>query len=1167
MALSHIKKHKKITQFIFKNMKKLKILKINFLKNSLIESSAGTGKTFSITILFLRLLLNVNIKNRYIKNININKILVLTFTNYAKNEIYEKIKIMISKFKQYCKTKNSNNTIYNSIIKKIKCKKKVINKLSKLEKEFDGSSILTIHKFCNNIIKENNILFKIGFYKKIIDNEEEIFLNSIKKFWRKYFYNLKKEIVKIIYSYWKEPKNIFLEIQYILKNNIKPKFNKKFEKNNILSYHILITKKIIILKKQWKIIERTINKIIRNLKKNKKGYKIILRYKNKITKWYNKKTKNYNIPKEIHRIINLKSIKTYITKYKKLKYFINYIKKFFKKKFFMKEFIIYKILKKVPIFIKEEKRNKLKINFDEIIKNVKEHIKKNKNILLSLKKKYPIAIIDEFQDTDIHQQEIFEKIYNNKSKKNIMIIFSDPKQCIYNFRGSNVLLYEKFKNNIKKNYFLNTNWRSSPNIIKFVNKIFSENKNPFLTKKIIFRKIKHKKRNNNIKIIINKSKKKNFQIIFYKKSEINFEKYFSWASEQCAKQISKWICLGKKKKAIIKYYNKKKYIEKKDIVILARNKLENYYLKKSLEKYGINSYYQEEKINIYRTKEIKEILILLKCILDYSNKKKIINAINTKIIYKNINEINKINISKKKLFKQIKKFKKYKDMFKEEGILNLIKHIIKKNIINRKSFNKNNIKKYFYIAKYLERKIYKIKKINLFIYWLEKKIIQENSNKKKYFNKNEKAKNIKITTIYKSKGLQYPIVIVPFLMYFSKKNNFIYYNKKKFTKFIDLKKKYNKKKTKENIKDDIKLLYVSLTRAIVHCTIILAAIKKKRKSKNTNSHNSGIGYILQNSKKTNFKNFKKIIYRLKKEKFVKITNEIKNVKKNKKKEEHKKKIKEILLKRKNTLENKITNFTKIKNKITKIEKKNKIKNFFFKKKENKKKLIFNTYNFPRGKIFGKMLHEILKKFIKKNNTNLLWIENKIKKYNLNSKWSKIIYLWMKNIINTKINENGIKLSKIKNNNFIQEMKFNILIKREINENIFNKLFLERNIKKIKCKISKGILSGIIDIIFLWKNKYYFIDFKFNYLGNKNKNYNKKKIKKYILKNKYEIQYKIYLLGIHKYLKYNIKKYKFKKKFGGIFYLFLRAFNKEIKYQKYGIFFTYPKNFLKQIDKE
>ncbi|XAJ77165.1 UvrD-helicase domain-containing protein [Buchnera aphidicola (Astegopteryx bambusae)] len=570
------------------------------------------------------------------------------------------------------------------------------------------------------------------------------------------------------------------------------------------------------------------------------------------------------------QMIEIKNIKKYFLKNKKLNFLYKYIKKFFKKKFFMKEFIIYKILQKIPNIVKIEKKNKSIINFDDLVKIVKKKIKKNKNILLYLKKKYPVAIIDEFQDTDYDQQEILMKIYGKNNKKNIMIIFADPKQCIYDFRGSNILLYNKFKKKIKDKYFLDTNWRTSSQIIKFINNIFLKVKNPFVNKNIIFKKSKYTKKNNKIKIIVDKVEKKNFKIIFYKKSQINLEKYFAWSSKKCAKQIKKLLYLGKKKRAKIKYHNKTKFISKKDIAILVANKFEYYYIKKTLNKYKIKSYYQFKKINIYNEEETKEILILLKSIIDYSNKQKIINAISTKIISEDIKKIYDIQKNKTKLFKKIKEFKKYKKILKKTGILNLIKYIIIKNIVKKNIFNKEKIekyiKKYFYISKFLEKKMYKFKKINLLIHWLEIKINQKNVNKYKYFNKNEKMNGIKVISIHRSKGLEYPITIIPFIMHVSKKNDFTYYDIKTYTKIIDLKKnnKSKKKFLKEKILNNIKLLYVSLTRAIVHCTIIIGVTKNRKGSKHTDVHKSGIGYILQKKKKKNFLEFKKIIKNLKK---------------------------------------------------------------------------------------------------------------------------------------------------------------------------------------------------------------------------------------------------------------------------------------------------------------
>ncbi|WP_343188994.1 exodeoxyribonuclease V subunit beta [Buchnera aphidicola (Chaitoregma tattakana)] len=1149
-------------------MKKLDLLTLDFTQNYLIESSAGTGKTFSIIILYLRLMLNINIKNYYMKNLSAKKILILTFTNYTKKDIYIKIKLVISQLKKDCIKKTSNNDIYKKIIKNTTCPNSLYKKLSKLEKKIDKFNIMTIHQFCNTIIEENKLYFNIPFNKKIVKDENKMLLCAIQKFWRKNFYPLQIEVVSIIYNIWKTPENIFKEIKHLFKNNIQVKFNKKFEKSTILSFHFSLIKEIIIFKKIWKSNKNIFKRIIIHLKKEKKGYIRILNYSNKVDIWSKKKTKNYYIPNEIEKIIKLKSIKKYVNTEKKTLFFFKYIKLFYKKKFSIKEFLIYKIYNKIHNLINIDKKKTSKISFDDLVKEVEKKLRKNKKFLVLIKKKYPVAIIDEFQDTDICQQKIFTKIYNTNKNRNIMILLADPKQCIYSFRGSNILLYNRIKKKIKKHYFLDINWRSSPNLVKSINKIFSQIKYPFATKKIIFKKIKYTKKNNNIRLTIKNSIKKNFKIIFYKKSVMNFEEYFLWSSKQCAKQISNMLYLGNTKQAQIKYHKKNNFVKKEDIVILVKNKLEFFYIKKALKKYKIESYYQSEKTNIYKTEETREILLLLQAISEITNKQNLINANSTRIISSSINEIYMIQNNKNKFFHEIKKFKKYKQILEKYGILNLIKYVIKNNIIEKKCFKKEKyeklIKRYFYISKCLEKKLYEIKEIYLLIQWLEEKINQKKFVKKKYFNKNEKYEGIKVTTIHKSKGLEYPIVIIPFIMHFKKENYTSYYDTNTLTRILNLKNKKTNDIIKENFLESIRLLYVSLTRAIVHCTIIIAAIKKNNKFEKTTVHKSGIGYILQKKKCINFINFKKILNKLKKTKLFQITNNIKKIQEykcitEKTYKNYKKKFKEKKYKKHN-----INSFTKIIEDIEKIKKKYKINNVFSKKTTLKSKSkILNTYNFPQGKNSGRMLHKILKEFIKKKRKKTIFIKQELKRYNFNIKYYKFIYSWMNNIIRSKINKIGIRLSKIKRNEFIQDMKFDIFIKEKMHKKIQD-IFSSK--EKHKIKIYPGILTGVIDIVFLWKNKYYFIDFKFNHLGNKIKNYTKENIKNYIIKMNYDIQYKIYLLGIHKYLKTNIQNYSSKKHFGGIFYLFLRAFKNKNNSKKYGKFFISPKeNIIKHIE--
>ncbi|MDX2171435.1 MAG: UvrD-helicase domain-containing protein [Deltaproteobacteria bacterium] len=89
----------------------------------------------------------------------------------------------------------------------------------------------------------------------------------------------------------------------------------------------------------------------------------------------------------------------------------------------------------------------------------------------TLRARYPLALIDEFQDTDPTQFEIFAQLYAGGGGALFMI--GDPKQAIYAFRGADVFTYFQAADAAGAGHTLLTNWRSSPPLIEAVNRIFA----------------------------------------------------------------------------------------------------------------------------------------------------------------------------------------------------------------------------------------------------------------------------------------------------------------------------------------------------------------------------------------------------------------------------------------------------------------------------------------------------------------------------------------------------------------------------------------------------------------------------------------------------------------------------------------------------------------------
>ena len=105
------------------------------------------------------------------------------------------------------------------------------------------------------------------------------------------------------------------------------------------------------------------------------------------------------------------------------------------------------------------------------------HGKRGDFLLNKVRSQYRAALVDEFQDTDPLQYEIFHRLFAHK--KNLLALIGDPKQAIYSFRGADLFSYLKAAGQAARKSTLTRNWRSSPALIDAVNAFFDRHARPF----------------------------------------------------------------------------------------------------------------------------------------------------------------------------------------------------------------------------------------------------------------------------------------------------------------------------------------------------------------------------------------------------------------------------------------------------------------------------------------------------------------------------------------------------------------------------------------------------------------------------------------------------------------------------------------------------------------
>ena len=142
------------------------------------------------------------------------------------------------------------------------------------------------------------------------------------------------------------------------------------------------------------------------------------------------------------------------------------------------------LLEHLRISLKQIKHEQGILSYDDLLLRLHEALTSESGSTLArqISKRFPVALIDEFQDTDPVQYEIFDSIYHpsNQSAQALFLV-GDPKQAIYSFRGADIYTYIRARETAQKPWWtLTQNWRSSQRMVTAINILFQHNQRPFL---------------------------------------------------------------------------------------------------------------------------------------------------------------------------------------------------------------------------------------------------------------------------------------------------------------------------------------------------------------------------------------------------------------------------------------------------------------------------------------------------------------------------------------------------------------------------------------------------------------------------------------------------------------------------------------------------------------
>jgi len=1187
-------------------MKPLDPFDIDLEKTTLIEASAGTGKTYTITTLYCRLVA---------KGYPVESILVVTFTEAAASEL--KLRIRARIFNTFTQLSEQSSNIEDDLVRFLSSHEKLSLILQRLQHAlncFDQASVMTIHSFCFKVLKENAFESRSLFDIELVP-DRSLFLRQVSfDFFMTHVNNLDKLFLSYLSKLQITPQNFNGSFGQIVsrKDLICKPSDLKFE--DIFEEYRETTKKIqdILLTQ-----DNEINELIQNHKGiEKRSYS-----KKNVPAWlkascikldqqgrdtfFEMTEKGDPLYKFTKTRLGLKTKSQHALPDHKFFDLCEQLLVFYEK--FEANLISLKI--RFLSFFNTELEKQKKADgicfFDDLVNDLAAALenKDAQNLQTAVRQTYKACLIDEFQDTDPKQYDIFSKLFSSQNIPFFMI--GDPKQAIYAFRGGDIFAYLKASFESDQKFTLEKNYRSAPLLVKGINQLFSSTVNPFLYEPIEFLKVFTPKTATNTLV----EKEQNIaplQFCFIQRDgqvpdrsnldRSNLDRQIldrqgfiskDTASKMIPDIVAKdIISLLQSEKMLISKENNingSQKISPADIAVLVRTNQQAELIQNALSNLNIPSYLSKTG-SVFDSDEAIDLHDILWAVYNPDNKGYIKAALCTSVFNYSSDMMIEFDEQEELFFKWQNQFATYKEIWDSRGFVSMIMALFH----SEQAFLKENLSlcergltNFYHLIELISQACLKQQ---LSPYYLMKwyarqlfKDLRDEFSDELRLESDKKA--IAIVTIHKSKGLEYPIVYLLYLWEGVRKPsdpNILFHDPDKDHRLtLDLGSKDLENSKiyfqKEEAAEQRRLLYVALTRASSMCKIFWGGFKSVETSALGSMLHQG-GCKDDESMINDLKNLialadKSILLQLylyeAPERFVDTTD-----------------LQQTMLSAKETTQKikaswKMSSFSALTLSLhAKILQSQEEPEADGPDKDGPDTII-TLADFPKGAGSGDFFHSIFETLDFTGNSKeiLKLVQSKFDMFGfIDPDLIQMGETCVKEVLattlisDTSVGTSGFCLKDIKSYQRFNEMEF-LFSAQSFNMRSVQKVFEQSDHKFIKSgyvkKLSqlsaqsfKGFIKGFIDLIIQHEGKWYIIDYKSNYLGDTYDKYSQKAMFDAMSDHHYFLQYHIYVVALHRYLGLRLKNYDYDTHFGGVFYLFIRGMHPKFG-SRYGVFYDRP----------
>lgn len=1125
----------------------------------LIEASAGTGKTFTIGALYLRLLLGLGQAAAFPRPLTVEEILVVTFTEAATEELRGRIRSNIHGLRIACVRGRSKDPLFTSLMAEIKDLPDAAAQLLAAERQMDEAAIYTIHGFCQRMLTHNAFESGILFEQTLVQDELPLRRQACADFWRRHCYPLPLGVARAVSQEWSGPEALLADLSGYLHGEAPLLRRPPKDDETVLMRHEQIVARIDAIKAQWGAAAGDLEALISQSGVDKRSYssKHLPNWLHKVGEWTVLETQDYQLPKELEKFRQSVLLdKTKKGEPPRHPLFVA-IDELFDEPLTLRDLIMARALSEIRLSIQQEKRQRAELGFDDLLSRLDSalHSEGGDRLAQAIRQRYPVAMIDEFQDTDPQQYRIFQKLYVGRPECGLLLI-GDPKQAIYAFRGADIFTYMRARSEVSAHYTLETNWRSSPAMVGSVNHLFAQVEKPFLFSQIPFIDVAAAAKTRGLAFELQNQPQPAMQFWLQQGEGVGVSEYQQLMARLCATQIRDWLSAGQQQQAWLVDGDKRRAVQASDITVLVRSRNEAALVRDVLSALAIPSVYLSNRDSVFDTPEAKDLLWLLQAVLAPEQERTLRSAMATGLMGLDALVLDSLNQDERAWDRLVDEFDGYRSLWLRRGVLPMLREVMKQrhlaeNLLATRG-GERRLTDVMHLGELLQEASAQLDSEHALVRWLAQQIAQPNRQSDNQQLRLESDRHlVQVITIHKSKGLEFDLVWLPFVGNFRQQQQVLYHDRQSFQALLDLNADEESIEwaEEERLAEDLRLLYVALTRSVYHCSIGIAPLIQgtRKKQGDTDLHRSALGYLVQAGQAGDAAYLQQCLQQLVREgvalslvdtldeqPWLPQTPELSELAA----KGFSRQVQDFW---------RVTSYTGLQQHGVSL-----MQDLLPRldvdaagEQAQDSEPALTPHTFPRGATPGTFLHSLFETLDFTQPLDEQWLLEQLQQQGFAEHWQPILLAWMQVLLNTPLNDTGVVLSALAPQQKQAELQFylpidRLLQARELDALVKNYDPLSARCPALDFQQVQGMLKGFIDLVFCWQGKYYLLDYKSNWLGEDSSAYTRPAMEQAMAEHRYDLQYQLYTLALHRYLRHRLVDYDYQRHFGGVIYLFLRG---------------------------